>query len=80
MLFHLTHGLDNGSKDQLVNPSRYGSRTWFDAARHKFAMFDAIQARMIASYLQHRADSADIEAPERRSAREALDNYWLRRS
>lgn len=78
VLFHLTHGLENTHRDKLVNPIRYGSRTWFDAIRHRFSVFDAAQREAIARYLEHRERVADIE-PERRAAREALDNYWRAR-
>ena len=77
VLFHLTHGLDNDSRSQFVNPLRYGNRTHFDSACHRFAIFDAAQAAAIARYLQHKVDSAEVDL-ERRVAREALDNYWLR--
>ena len=75
VFFHLTHGLDNLARDKPVNPIRYGSRTWFDAMRHRFSIFDKAQREVIARYLEHRERIADIE-PERRAAREALDNYW----
>ncbi|HKR09414.1 MAG TPA: DUF6714 family protein [Gemmatimonadaceae bacterium] len=79
VLFHLTHGLDNQSRDKLVNPIRYGSRTWFDAMRHRFSIFDKAQREVIARYLEYRERVADIE-PDRRAAREALDNYWRARA
>jgi hypothetical protein len=79
VLFHLTHGLEDDSMNRPINPLRYGSRTWLDAARFRFAMFDAAQAKAIAQYLEHRAKTADIE-PIRRSAQQALDNYWLARA
>lgn len=79
VLFHLTHGLDEVSRNQLINPVRYGSRTWFDAARYKFAMFDEAQAAVIVSYLEDRVAHADTDV-ERVSARQALDGYWRRRA
>jgi hypothetical protein len=42
-------------------------------------MFDTAQTKAIARYLEHRAKTADIE-PIRRSAQQALDNYWLARA
>jgi hypothetical protein len=75
VLFHLTHGVDNAHREKLVNPTRYGNRNWFDAMRHRFSIFDSAQREVIAKYLEHRESVADIE-PERRAAREALDNYW----
>jgi hypothetical protein len=79
VLFHLTHGLDDESRSKLVNPLRYGNRTWFDAISHRLSIFDAAQAAAIVRYLEHKIDVAELEL-ERRSARQALDNYWLRRS
>jgi len=79
VLFHLTHGLDEASKNRPVNPGRYGSRTWLDVARYKFAMFDAPQAGAIVAYLEHRAAAADTEV-ERASTRQALESYWRHRT
>jgi len=79
VLFHLTHGLDDESRSKLLNPLRYGNRTWFDAISHRLSIFDAAQAAAIVRYLEHKIDVADLEL-ERRSARQALDNYWLRRT
>jgi hypothetical protein len=79
VLFHLTHGLDNGSKNQLVNPLRYGSRTWFDHACYKFSIFHEDQARAIAAFIEHRRDHATTDL-ERTQAQEALQNYWLART
>lgn len=31
-VFHLIRGLTNASRDELVNPRRYGDRTWFRCA------------------------------------------------
>jgi hypothetical protein len=79
VLFHLTHGLDDESRSKLLNPLRYGNRTWFDAISHRLSIFDAAQAAAIVRYLEHKIEVAELEL-ERRSARQALDNYWLRRS
>src|SRR5687768_16864381 len=38
-VFHLTYGLDDDSRNERVNPRRYGERTWFESARHKFSIF-----------------------------------------
>jgi hypothetical protein len=79
VLFHLTHGLDDETRSKLVNPLRYGNRTWFDAISHRLSIFDAAQAAAIVRYLEHKIDVTELEL-ERRSARQALDNYWLRRT
>src|SRR5262249_27990453 len=49
-VFHVTHGLDDGTRDGRVNPRRYGERTWFEHARHKFAMFTKPEAAAIVAY------------------------------
>ena len=77
-VFALTHGLDKGSREQKINPRRYGERTWLDHARHKFAMFSVEEAAAIASYLRYKLASADIEY-ERARIHEALEGYWQRR-
>jgi len=75
-VFALTHGLDQGSRGEKINPRRYGERTWFDHARHKFAMFNAMQVAAIAGYLLYTLEHGDITDFEKRQIREALRNYW----
>ncbi len=79
VVFHLTHGLDDGSKGQRINERRYGDRTWYEHARHRFAIFTIAQARAITAYLRHKAEQADLEFSRRRIL-QALDHYWLERS
>jgi len=78
-VFHLTHGLDNSSRDQRINPRRYGERTWFEHARHKFAMFNAAEAAAISAYLGYKRNLDALTAPEKASIGEALANYWSAR-
>jgi hypothetical protein len=78
MLSRLTQGLDDDAGNRLVNPLRYGRRTAFDAASYRFSVFDQSQAAAIVRFIEHKIDAAEFEH-ERRSARQALDNYWLRR-
>jgi hypothetical protein len=78
-VFALTHGLESGSREQKINPRRYGERTWLDRARHKFAMFNASEAAAIAAYLRYRLAGAEMEY-ERSPIREALESYWERRA
>lgn len=80
VLFHLTHGLDDTSKARSVNSLRYGSRTWFEEARHRFATFDAVQAAAIAAFIEHKIRSSSIIDSERETARQALANFWLERA
>ena len=76
-VFSLTHGLDDVSRAELINPRRYGERTWFDAARFKFAVFTAEQARAIVAYLNLMAEKDELEWPK---IRQALSNYWTGRA
>jgi catechol 2,3-dioxygenase-like lactoylglutathione lyase family enzyme len=80
VLFHVTHGLDDASKGQPVNPLRYGSRTWFDSASHKFAIFDTAQAAAIAAFIEYKIESPDTADFERVTACQALDNFWIGRT
>jgi hypothetical protein len=78
-LFHLCHGLQDSSRSERVNPRRYGERTWWDEACHKFAMFTRPQAKAIVAYLQFRSQAEEI--PDfRKPIGEALRNYWLSRA
>jgi hypothetical protein len=76
-VFSLTHGLDDASRAELINPRRYGERTWFDAARHKFAVFTAEQAGAIVAYLNLMAEMDEFA---RSKIRQALGNYWTGRA
>ena len=78
VVFHLTHGLDDESRKTLVNPLRYGNRTWFEAASHRLAIFDPAQAAAIVGYLEHKIAIAQFDH-ERLTIQAALDNYWLQR-
>ncbi len=74
--FHLTHGLAGPSKDDRVNPRRYGERTWFEESSHKFAVFDGVQSLAIVNYLRLKSERDDFH---REMIDQALANYWLRR-
>jgi len=56
-VYHLTHGLDNTSRDKKINPRRYGERTWFDHARHKFSMLNREESAAIAGYLMYKRNT-----------------------
>jgi len=77
-LFHLTHGLVDKARSTLINPRRYGSRTWFDAATMKFAMFCREEVEAIVAYLYFKMEIAEFP-PEKDSIAQALNNYWIRR-
>ena len=74
---HLTHGLDASSRNQRINPRRYGERTWLDHARHKFAMFNKQEAAAIVAYLTFKRDTDEFE---RQRIDEALSFYWRGRA
>jgi hypothetical protein len=75
--FHLIHGLDNESRNELINPLRYGRRTWFEHARNKFAIFSREEAAAIVAYLIFKRESNDF-LPDRID--QALANYWNERA
>ena len=54
----------------------YGERTWFEHARHKFAVFDNAQRQAIVGYLAFHLENDDITALEKKQIREALRNDW----
>jgi hypothetical protein len=76
----LTHGLDNKSRGERINPKRYGERTWFEHARHKFAMFNAQEAKAIVSYLRYKAATDALTDYEKGRINEALEIYWTPRA
>ncbi len=72
-VFHLIHGLTNASRDELVNPRRYGDQTWFDARAARFAAFNVAESQAVVAYLRlMRARGA----ANRREIDEALANFW----
>ena len=76
-LFHLTHGLTDETRGGLVNPRRYGERTWFDERGHRFAVFDREQARAIVSYLELKRETDEFQRDE---IDQAIANYWSGRA
>lgn len=71
--FQLTHGLDDGTRGEKINPRRYGERTWLDAQRHRFSTFTRQEAAAIVQYLRWRRGRDEFA---RRTIDEALRNYW----
>lgn len=76
-VFNLTHGLTEESKNERINPLRYGERTWFDVARYKFSIFNNEEVSAIVAYLNFKMEIGDKF--ERHRIKEALENYWLPR-
>ena len=72
-MFYLTHGFEDSSRSQLVNPRRYGQTTWFDAASKRFAAFSQQQARAIVCYLLFKRQTDDWK---RERIDQSLKNYW----
>jgi hypothetical protein len=77
-VFHLTHGLDRGSRDEKINPRRYGERTWFEHARYKFAMFNGAERAAIAAYLRYKRGSDLLTNLEKARIDDALVSYWAK--
>jgi hypothetical protein len=75
-VFALTHGLDSESRAQKINPRRYGNRTWFEHARHKFAMFSSKEAAAIVGYLMYKRENGALSDNEKTCINEALEGYW----
>jgi Family of unknown function (DUF6714) len=78
-MYYLTRGLDEASRNERVNPARYGERTWSDVAHHKFSMFTRAQAKAIVAYLRFRWQK-EVLPETRKEIEETLRNYWLERA
>lgn len=76
-VFHLTHGLDDLSSRERINPQRYGDKTWAYYARERFSAFTREQAAAVVAYLTLKRDTNDWE---RGDIAEALRNYWSERA
>jgi hypothetical protein len=76
-VFHLTHGLDDSSRGELVNPRRFGQRTWLEERRHKFAIFGREEAAAVVAYLKLKSETDEFE---RDRVDQALRNYWNERA
>ena len=76
-VFHLTHGLGDRDRSSKVNPLRYGERTWFDAQRHQFAMFNKQEAAAIVAFLRFKHQIDEYSRPQ---IEQALRNYWEARA
>jgi hypothetical protein len=80
VVFHLCHGLDDKARSQKVNPWRYGDRTWFDEASHRFAVFNREQAAAIVKYLEFKLGRKGLSRSEKRGIQEAITNYWAKKA
>ena len=73
----LTHGLDDSSRGERVNPRRYGAWTWFEQRQRRFAGFTLAQAKAIVAYLEVVAARDPFARP---AIGQALANYWAARA
>jgi hypothetical protein len=80
VVFALTHGFDDKSRGERINPQRYGERTWSEHARHKFATFNAQQIKAIVGYLRYKLSTDAVTDYEKGHINEALKNYWAARA
>lgn len=79
-VFYLTHGLEDSSAEKLLNPRRYGSRSWGDYARYRHSVFNEEQATAISGYLKHQAKSGNRTEFEQQLIKESLTNYWKQKA
>lgn len=75
-VFHLTHGLDDASRDKRINPRRYGERTWFHEKSCKHAIFTRAEVAAIVAYLRFRGE---LDNFDQESIEQAIRNYWIQR-
>ncbi|MFC1997766.1 DUF6714 family protein [Chloroflexota bacterium] len=75
IVFYLTYGLTDSTKDIPVNPKRYGSFTWFEYVSERFAVLTREQAETIRLYLKRKLGEPDL-VYEREGIEQALHNYW----
>ena len=80
VVFHLTHGLQNQSTAETLNPRRYGSRTHWDVAVYQYSVFSHAQAAAIVEYLKFKLQAEEPNGFDAPLIRQALDNYWLDRA
>jgi hypothetical protein len=76
-VFHLTHGLDDHGRGELVSPQRHGEWTWFEQRQRRFAGFTPAQAAAIVAYLEVVAARSPCDRP---AIAQALASYWAARA
>lgn len=76
VVFYLTGGLAEGAEEsKVLNPKRYGERTWWDYHTFRFSVFSREQCAVIAEYLKFKSDPEPLDSGKDRISR-ALENYW----
>ncbi|MHC4454823.1 MAG: DUF6714 family protein [Planctomycetota bacterium] len=76
-VFYLCYGLDDSSKNKIVNPRFYGNQTWFELKRQQFEVFNKHELQAIVAYLRYMLDAGRLVDSESKNVNEALKNYWL---
>jgi hypothetical protein len=76
-MFHLTYGLDHASRNECINPRRYGTMTWFERAKARFQHFDSKQREAVAAYLVSKLSTGGLLEEEVESINQALEGFWL---
>ncbi|WP_230425992.1 DUF6714 family protein [Ralstonia syzygii] len=79
VVFHLTNGLCDDDREELVNPRRYGARTRWDSAVFRCSVFTRKQASAIVEYLKFKQEEEGERSYSFLLIQQALTNYWLAR-
>jgi hypothetical protein len=74
--WHLSNCFRADMRNTRINAQRYGARTWYDEAVHRFSVFTRAQASAIVAYLTYKAARPEAN-PE---IGEALRAYWSKRA
>lgn len=64
-------------ESELLNPKRYGDRTWWDYATFRLSVFNREQCSVISQYLRFKLEFPDSDEFV---IKKALQNYWDPRS
>lgn len=71
---HLTSKLDKKPEEsEVLNPKRYGDRTWWDYVTYRLSVFNREQCSAISEYLRFKLESLDSD---KGVIKKALENYW----
>lgn len=71
---HLTGKLDKGPEEsEVLNPRRYGDRTWWDYKTYRLSIFSREQCSAISEYLRFKLESPDSN---KFVIEKALKHYW----
>lgn len=74
--FHLWYGLDDATRDVVVNQKLLGDRTWFQCQQERFAHFTDQEAAALVAYLEWKIET---DPYERGQIQQAMHSYWLGR-